>query len=376
MNYDPDSYNGLDKMPTLYAKSVTGAITQWTCWAEGSQVHVEWGQVGGQLQHAAFECEGKNKGRSNETSDSEQAIKEAISKWKKQVKKKYHVDPNHWEENRNLKPMLAKDYKKQKKAPTYPAHVQPKLDGVRCLAFLKDGQAHLLSRGGDPYVVHHIQGELRLALPPGYILDGELYHHGTALQTISSWVRRPQEASINVEYHVYDVYMEDEPEMPWSKRFETLQHFFTSSLFHFRELRSISLVETHVVNEHIELEQFHNDFVAEGYEGAIYRSLGGVYKFGYRSSDLLKYKAFQDDEFLIVGWKTGKGKFANVPIFECVCGERTFEVTPMGNEAERLEMLRTANESVGKMLTVRYFNYTPDGVPFHPVGVAIREPGT
>lgn len=370
-----DDWDGVGSLPVLYTKTAKGAINIWQCWVVEDHVYVRWGQQDGQLQTTSFACEPKNVGRANATTAEQQAIAEAIAKWEKQVKKKYHWDPNHWDTNRNLKPMLAKDYKKQKKHPGYPAHAQPKLDGVRCLALPpSDGRlVQLLSRGGDPYSVSHIIEQLTAALPPGFILDGELYRHGTSLQTINSWVRNPQEDSVHVEYHVYDIFVEDEPNKPWAGRYDVLRDLFNRTL---GGLPSIKRVTTYTVADRNHLEHMHNDFVLDGYEGAILRTLNGVYKFGYRSSDLLKYKDFQDDEFEIVGWKRGKGKFLNVPIFKCKCLGRTFEVTPMGTEAERLNMLENADSSIGKNLTVRFFNYTPDGVPFHPVGVAIREPGS
>lgn len=374
--YDPEKYDGVGAMPTLYTKTANGAVNQWTVWAAGNRVYTEWGQVQGALQTSFFECEPKNEGRANSTTAEEQAVKEAISHWKKKRKKKYFLTAEEAEGTRNLKPMLAKDFKRQKRAPAFPAWVQRKLDGLRCLAYVKNGKVTLQSRGGDSYAVHHIQEELRLALPPGYILDGELYHHGTSLQTINSWVRRPQKASSNVQYHVYDVVEEENPQMKWEDRMQTLNHFFNSSFFHFRDLKSVFLMDTYYAHQHSDMEKLHDSFVREGYEGAIYRSSSGVYRFGYRSSDLLKYKSFEEDEFPIVGWKKGRGKFSNVPIFECRCGQRSFDVAPQGSMEERLEMLNNADDLIGKMLTVRYFNMTPDGIPFHPVGVAIREPGS
>lgn len=368
-----DAWNGVGPLPTLYTKTAKDGLNEWTVWVEDAYVCTRWGQVGGQMQTTRFECEAKNVGRANQTTPWIQAIQEAASLWKKKVKKKYHWDPNHWEENRNLKPMLAKDYKAQKKPPLYPADGQPKLDGLRCLAYRKNGKVVLQSRGGDPYVVHHIIEQLETRLPDGIILDGELYEHGVSLQTINSWVRRPQEDSRHLKYVVYDMFIERNQESPWDERLAYLQQTFETDLV---GASDVQLISTTALNGPQDLMDLHNYYVDQGFEGAMYRSRSGVYRFGYRSSDLLKYKDFQDDEFLIAGWTSGKGKFEDVPIFRCQCGDKYFDVTPKGTQAERLEMLRNAESYVGKMLTVRFFNYTPDGLPFLPVGVAIREPGS
>ena len=371
-----DEWNGEGTLPVLYSKTAKGVVNVWLCWVEYDEVCVRWGQKEGAQQDARFKCEATNVGRSNERAPWEQAVFEARAKWKKQVKKKYHWDENHILTQRNLKPMLAKDFKKEEKKVEYPVHVQPKFDGVRCLAFRKDGGVFLQSRGGDPYIVHHIQEQLDACLPDGIILDGELYHHGTSLQTINSWVRRPQEDSVNIVYMVYDVFKEEEPELNWGERNGFKDTLF-GSLYAFHLCAHVLEVQTALAHSREEVKHYHDEYVKLGYEGAIVRLTHGQYRFGYRSSELLKLKEFQDDEFVIVGWERGKGKFENVPIFHCRTKDgKVFGVTPMGTERERLEMLNKANTYLNKDLTVRFFDYTPDGIPFHPVGVAIREPGT
>jgi DNA ligase-1 len=121
--------------------------------------------------------------------------------------------------------------------------------------------------------------------------------------------------------------------------------------------------------------EYQKKFVEAGYEGAIVRNGKGLYREGYRSPDLLKVKTFSDDEFTIVGWKTGKGKFECCPIFRCVTAEgKEFDVTPKGTAEERSEMLRQADEIVGQLMKVKYFAYSPDGIPLFPVGLSLRFP--
>ena len=42
-----------------------------------------------------------------------------------------------------MKPMLAHEFKKNKHKVKYPCIVQPKLDGIRCIATIKDGKCTL-----------------------------------------------------------------------------------------------------------------------------------------------------------------------------------------------------------------------------------------
>ena len=109
------------------------------------------------------------------------------------------------------KAMLAHKYNPDKA--NYPAYIQPKLDGVRCL-FTAEGA---FSRTGKQFMnVQHIEQELKsfFSCFPTAVLDGELYNHGLKddFEKIISLVRKTkpteehrQEAAELVQYHVYDV---------------------------------------------------------------------------------------------------------------------------------------------------------------------------
>lgn len=374
--FDAAAWDGKGHLPVLYAKTATGAVNTWMCWVDGSCVCVQWGQQGGVLQVARFRCEPKNEGRANATSAEDQAIKEAIAKWKKQIKKKYFISSELATTSRNLKPMLAKDYHKERHKIQFPVHVQPKFDGVRCLAYYRqDGMVVLQSRGGDPYSVSHIQEQLAVPLCTRreVILDGELYHHGTSLQTINSWVRRPQEASASIVYMVYDIHYEDVPGREWEARLRAKTEFFASAQ---QYMSHVAQVQTVQVTSHEHVQYYHDRYVEQGYEGAIIRLGHGQYRFGYRSSELLKYKSFQESEFEIVGWARGKGKFENVPTFRLKTADgKLFDATPKGTEQERLELLQNADSYAGRMATIRYMMYSDDGIPMYPLFICLRESG-
>ena len=81
--------------PTLYKRNSNGSTQQWTISVEGSTIVKEYGQVGGALQLATdLISEGKNIGRSNETTPEQQAQAEALSQWEIKQKKGYNVDIN------------------------------------------------------------------------------------------------------------------------------------------------------------------------------------------------------------------------------------------------------------------------------------------
>ena len=74
----------------------------------------------------------------------------------------------------DIKAMLAHKYNPDRA--DYPAYIQPKLDGVRCLFTAKGA----FSRTGKQFMnVYHIEQQLNpfFAANPNTVLDGELYNH-------------------------------------------------------------------------------------------------------------------------------------------------------------------------------------------------------
>lgn len=369
-------WDGTGESPWLYAKAASGDVTVWRCWTEGGVLWVEWGKQGGKLQRKKFKCEPKNPGKANATTAEEQAVKEAAAKFVKQRKKKYFLTPDDALTKLNLKPMLAKGWKdlsaRAKSKLTWPVMYQPKLDGRRCFAFRKNGAAFLLSRGGEPYVVQHVMDDLEVTLPEDVVLDGELYIPGASRQYIGSLITRPREESVQLEYHVYDVTLLSEQTRVSEKRVEDLFYWHQNNQ---KLLQSIKLVETGSASNEEQIVQAHDAYVLQGYEGIIIRLYGGLYKFGYRSGELLKYKNFEDDEFEIISYTTGKpgSDWDNVPIFRCKMKSGVeFDAAPKGTVAERYQMLLEAPNLIGKMLTVRYQGFTDDGNLDFPVGIEIR----
>ena len=144
----------------LYKKTSTGKIQQWRAWVEttdeGFLLKVESGQTDGQKTETAGRVinEGKQK-----RSAREQAIFEATSKVNKKRDEAYFDTIEQAQNEVKLLPMLAHPFTKRKHNITYPAIVQRKFDGVRCLAILNaDGTVKLMSRKGKEFPhLNHIR---------------------------------------------------------------------------------------------------------------------------------------------------------------------------------------------------------------------------
>jgi ATP-dependent DNA ligase len=374
--------------PTLHGEAVSGKTKVWTIevlpLVNGSAViRTTHGYLDGKMQVTEKTIiTGKNIGRSNETTPLQQATSEARSAWVKRTESGYAplaaaeaADADEDEEpvsrskgiDANVpSPMLAHDYHKRGRSAVFPCFTQRKLDGVRCVAMPGRG---LFSRQRKPFPhLEHILEEIN-AIDPTIILDGELYSTTLHFQEIVSLVKRiaqkpgDAEKMRQIEFHVYDMITPQ----PYAARHDALKRLFQ------KRFRHLKLVETRACRSEEEMKEQHAQFVAEGYEGIMLRTPNGTYK-GTRSTDLLKYKEFFDDEFEITGYKEGEGLEEGCVIWIAkIPSGAEFSCRPRGSREERTELYQAGDSYIGKQLTVRYQELTPDGIPRFPVGIAIRD---
>jgi DNA ligase-1 len=371
--------------PTLYKKTSTGAIQFWIIGVEESNLGFElfpciettYGQIDTKDPQRASEYikVGKNIGKKNETTASMQANLEAQARWQKQKKKGYvesieaaKTDQTDALIEGGVLPMLAQGYDKHAAKINFPCFVQPKLDGIRCLAIIERGRATLWSRTRKPiYSCPHIVTELERQFANVTVtLDGELYNHDfkNDFEKIVSAVRKdePSEASLNVQYHVYDLVSSVDFHVRTAavnREIENTEH--------------VRKVMTFTAIDGDELTSYYDKFKAAGYEGAMARNREGHYE-NKRSYNLQKVKEFQDAEFEIIGIEEGKGKLAGHAIFVCVTKKGDeFNVKLKGETSFLKRLFQERNLWEFSMLTVQFQGLTAYGLPRFPVGLRIRE---
>lgn len=357
------------KWPVLYSKTATGQINWWMIWTEGPRVFMQWGKLNGKPLEDNYTAEGKNVGRSNETTAEQQAEIEAEAKFIKQKRLKYVDSIEEAQSGFNLKPMRAYAIdEKRKKKMTYPLTVQPKYNGCRCMAYSQpDGSIRLMTRGGKDYIIPHIQAELMGKIGPGWCLDGEIYVHGMRLQKIRNLILTYSPESLVLKFLCYDMTRLPPDKTPWTEREVNLRQWFRD---YANDLEKVIMSRSWIVGSWQALDDLHDELVKSGFEGCIARLPNGTYRCAAKSTDLLKHKKFEDAEFRIVGWTVGRD---GILIYKCVQEEgKEFEVRPIGDEAERAEMLKTADADVGKLLTVKFQERSVDNVPLIVSGIAIR----
>lgn len=353
-------------LPTLYCLTKKGQFQSWTVIASGYRVITRFGLQHGKVQESSKECEPTNVGRSNERTAEQQAIFEADAMWKKQIRLGYRESTTDAAQV-TFGPMLAQKFDGREDKIQYPVDVQPKLDGIRCLAYMEDGKLRLMSRGNKDFDLPHITKALTnlFASADDLVLDGELYTPGISMQTIASWVKRkghPEQSKI--QYHVYDI----PSDQPWRIRRRELDALINDNK------GPVKKVSYRSVDSADEVWTYQRACVGLGYEGAMVRCLETPYEFANRSYGLLKVKRFSDSEFKIVGVTEGRGKMAGCAIFECITDRKqSFNCVMRGTMEQRNAHYADRHSLIGKTMTIRYFDTTDEGIPRFPVGLCVRD---
>jgi len=388
----------IHKFDKLYQRKANEKVYVWNIEVREKSgyaiIHTEYGQLDGKQVIKDTEIHAGKAGRSI----IEQALSEARSDWNKKVNKGGYIkDLKDAKTKLNIKPMLAHNFRfsdqKDKKGYSIPlpALAEPKYDGNRCIAFY-DSEAKkvvLKSRSGK-VIVNFTDIESRLAKEvyakiknaATFYLDGELYTDKLPFNELNGVFRREKNLTTEdykkidlVNYYIYDCFDTANQSMPQMERKEFLEKAVD------KKDKKLILVKYYEVKTEAEIKKRHEEFVKEGFEGIILRDKNGVYELNKRSRYLLKYKDFADEEFKVVGYHISNDAVPTV-VWECETNEEVdgkrgiFSVKPQGTQEERAYLLEHAKEYIGKMLTVKYQEYTDDvhGIPRFPTAKDFRDP--
>jgi ATP-dependent DNA ligase len=347
-------------MTTLYKITATGAIQQWSVMQQKKSLYIVYGQLGGALQEKVEDIEVNQSGRSL----AEQVELRATSRINKQLDKGYCYTIEEarlsvgLNANKLLKPMLAQQLKNSK-VDFKECFVQYKYNGHRCLiAGTEEGPVAYSRNGKQINTVKHITDSIDI--PPGTILDGELYVHGMALQDAGSLIRKIQPGNDKLDYIIYDTILNT----PYGRRLEKIMEYEYVS-------ECVKVAPTTGGNCIRDIGDALHDAINRGYEGLILRTNNCGYEAGKRSKSLIKIKKWLDGEFRVKDIYESKDGWA---ILECITEQgKTFRVSAPGTIEEKTTILEESFDYIDTYVNVEFFEWTNDGVPFHPVAKYFRD---
>ncbi len=402
---------------TLYIKDQLNKIREWTIYYDNNSYVTKYGILRGELIETTIIInKGKNIGKSNETSISQQILKEVESNYKNYLKKGYkslrdlgvglgakvgvmigqeslesflnrELHTSKTDNNGNFKPMLAN----KTHTIALPAFCQPKINGVRCNKHIKNvdngifgttEQIMFLSREGIEYEIEHLANILK-NLSALFALDGELYVPGEIVTSIGGAARNKNNPlHKKLCYIIFDLAI-DEPQY---ERLIDLECIIGNDIIHLTKKQfcqmnidksfepKVYIIPSILVEEQEQITELTTQFLQYGFEGSIVRDYNATYKFGQRTKYMRKYKKFDDAEFLIVDViPYEKDPYLAKIICRNDINDLMFETIPIGNKEIRHNYLVNKEKYIGKLATVKFYERSIYGLPFHSNLIGIRD---
>ena len=321
----------------------------------------------------------------------EQAIQDAKRKYTNKMEKEGYIhDKEKLADGSHIivRPMLAHTFtlealKKRGKTISFPCYVQPKLDGIRCIAYLKDGDVVMESRKGVGFnFMDNIRNDIRKIFKKNsgsdLYLDGEIYTDKLPFEVISGLVRLKDSHTDTqlsqmkkLQYCVYDCMIKDSVDAPFTKRNDIL-HTLLGDVKK-QKYKNVIPVLTEVIQTADEVRVKHDQYVGDGFEGLMLRNMNSKYEIDKRSKDLQKFKDFKEEEFRITGFHQGSGDDKGCIVWECDTNDgKPFSAEPIGTRQHRRKLFKDGDKYIGQLLTVKFFSYTKDGIPRFPKGKDVR----
>lgn len=243
----------------------------------------------------------------------------------------------------------------------FPVSVMPKIDGIRALAKLEGKQVIMRSRLNNLFPhMSHIKAEIAeflRYLPPHCELDGDLFNKNFTFGLVTSIVKTTKELHTRhdeIQYWIFDVL--DPQNMFWEDRYKMLVNAYIKYLEDNGSSKHFTILQAYNATSHADIQNYHDRFIKEGYEGVMIRRYGCVdgemarYKTG-RNNNLVKYKLYEDTEVTVLNIINNRYLVKDDDGREFLV-DLLFE--PLTSGPERCGTLLSDAEYQNKRLTIKY----------------------
>ena len=196
----------------------------------------------------------------------------------------------------------------------------------------------------------------------GYMLDGELLRINNDnlpseenFKETTSIVNSKSDNKEGLEFVIFDIvpltdYMAQNNNIPYSKRFDQLNNLIKTNDY-------VRKVPFYGITDNVEkVYEILNTVTSAGEEGLMLNLASGVYKFGKRSSELLKVKAMHTCDLKCIDVQEGEGKYANtLGRIICLYKGHILKVGSGFSDEQRDYYWKHKNEIKLKIVEVQYF---------------------
>lgn len=239
--------------------------------------------------------------------------------------------------------------------------IEEKFDGHRCVGINDNGKVKLYTRSGKPLIAEAITAELADAIPPGFVLDGEL----VATSGEFADLKRHED---EIEYRVFDMPFHmnnDITGIPLHARRTILEE-----CLHETDRIRISPI-LHLAN----MQDIDQWIERNNAEGIVAKDPSSPYLYGGRKT-WVKVKPSLDISGWVVGWTPGEGKRAGIlgAVEFRPDGFTATTFVGTGFNDNDLELMKSwINLDKQIRITVKYQNVTKDNRLRFPVFLRVDE---
>ena len=247
-----------------------------------------------------------------------------------------------------------------------------KLDGVRCLAIVKDGDVKFYSRGGNEFLtLDNVKEDIKKLKLNNIVLDGELCivdkNGDEDFQSVMKEINRKNHTIKNPLLQVFDFLTLDEfnsqnGEIELGMRLTFLRAALSSDSYKGKPVEHLKVLEQLWVKDSDSFQVMFDEASKNKWEGLMLRKNVGYE--GKRSKNLLKVKKFYDAEYVVKGIEFGDVRYIKegVEVEEEMVSNITIE--HKGNEVgvgsgfsmdERIKYFKNPELLMGKTVTIQYF---------------------
>lgn len=267
---------------------------------------------------------------------------------------------------------------------------QWKINGLRCFIRAKettDGFFHhtyftFQSREGtfwnslptlNDYLLNHLPKDLiDNMIYDNWVLDGELYIPGLALNEINSAVKNINNPyNKHIQFWCYDI---DIPDTMQNMRINELFKYCGNDMFshnifqvnHLNNTNKFVVLPTYYVHNDNYAMELRDRFINAGFEGLIMRNPNLEYEYGKRK--MIKYKKSTDGKFTIVDIIPEGIKRPDIAKFVCRndINNELFECKLSDTIDKQKKCLKNKNKYIGKILFIEYGERSGvNRLPFH-----------
>ncbi len=250
--------------------------------------------------------------------------------------------------------------------------IEPKLDGIRCLAIVQNRDAKLYTRAGKLITNFDDTVGRELSKLNDGCYDGEIM--STDFTELMRQVYRKDDKDISDVYFALFDYV---PIKEWKEKSSELHAWRRYEILKCRvklaEAKYLTVVERdRVKSDYDKIKKTHDDYVNRGYEGAMIKTIDAPYCFG-RDYSVMKFKAFFDADVPIIGYKEGTGKHQS-KLGSFLVDYKGVEVNVGSGLTDKLreQLWENPEDHIGRIIEVRYQEETPDGSLRFPTFVCFR----